>query len=542
MTSCSSSRDTDRPTRAWVQASVLVFLVVVQACIAFRVARSVHSMGDYDPSAYYAMAVNFANGRGLVDDCLWHCLGPSPTVERPAGDYWPPGWPVLLGLGMRLAGTSFESTAYMMATLSLLLPLGVVALLRSWDQPWSTAWIGGMLVCLQTPQQLANILPDVMLSYALTCLGGLVLFSWILRAPTRWRLVLTGAVCMLPVWLRGEGFILWLAGALALLGRQRECASEGGSPPSFPHESDGVGGRNKCRPSPDSLRLLPWWTAGGLIGLLSHLAYNLHAFHHLTPLPRGALPWLTDAHDLYYWQPLPGFERWWAQGPLVIGRHILSAFMMQCRNLVSGDIPLPLTSFALAGAWRLWRSDAGARAAIYFVGFSFSLPPLAYPIVVNYLRFQYIALVFFCVLAPPALTALCGRWPRARAALVTVGCLACGYFVLWPWPWGMMSPIRGWSRPDAAPPAIANRLKPRDVVMTSDPWIVTSTLGVASVVCPDNGPQAVYASIATYRPHFLLAHQDDPVDYFLRQTGEKGLHVKMRLNTASGEWIELCYP
>lgn len=62
--------------------------------------------GHGDGSWYDGVARNFAAGRGLTEDCLWHFAIPRDTVSGPIGNYWNPLVPLILGTFYKVFGVS----------------------------------------------------------------------------------------------------------------------------------------------------------------------------------------------------------------------------------------------------------------------------------------------------------------------------------------------------------------------------------------------------------------------------------------------------
>src|SRR5262249_42704632 len=160
--------------------------------------------------------------------------------------------------------------------------------------------------------QIICVTPDVSLSYGLVTLAGLIVLARLPHSPL--LLAAAGAFCMLGIWLRGEGFILWLAGAVVVFRQQRSLAA---------------------------------WAGGGMLVALGHITYNLLAFNHAVPPPRGAIPWMVAYADLYAFQPLPDLQRWLHQGGSNMALSIYY-YLRGCTWEVLTETPLLLLLAAVA--------------------------------------------------------------------------------------------------------------------------------------------------------------------------------------------------
>src|SRR5262249_9643059 len=127
-------------------AAVFALLAALQWAVSFHAAETIRTVASYDTAYYYVVARNVAPGRGLLDTALWHFLGTPDTVARPAGDYWEVGWPLALGLLMRVFGSSQRAAILVCAVLSGLLPLLVALVARLATRRTDVAWAAGLLV------------------------------------------------------------------------------------------------------------------------------------------------------------------------------------------------------------------------------------------------------------------------------------------------------------------------------------------------------------------------------------------------------------
>ncbi|HKE97823.1 MAG TPA: hypothetical protein VKG45_02670 [Actinomycetes bacterium] len=134
--------DRDRP--AGRQAPTRLRLVVLAAYAAavavdaavtvvrLRIARGAQFAGHADPSFYYQLARNLAQGRGLTVDFVWHYLTMPPDVHHYALDYWQPLPSLLLAAAMRAGGDTRLATALTATVLAAaLVPVAAALLART---------------------------------------------------------------------------------------------------------------------------------------------------------------------------------------------------------------------------------------------------------------------------------------------------------------------------------------------------------------------------------------------------------------------------
>src|ERR1700722_20575747 len=138
------------PRRLWLFA----FLPALQWAICFTAARTIRTVGSYDTAYYYVIARNIGQGRGLTDTVLWQFLGTPESVQRPAGNYWEGGWPLVLGALMRVFGHSQHAAILLSAATSGLVPPATALVAYLAGKRAGPAWLAGLLVCLQ-----ARLLP-----------------------------------------------------------------------------------------------------------------------------------------------------------------------------------------------------------------------------------------------------------------------------------------------------------------------------------------------------------------------------------------------
>ncbi len=501
----------------------LVSLVILQAGVSFTAAAELPSVGNYDTAYYYAVARNLADGRGAVDTVLWHFLGPPETVVRPIGDYWPPGWPVLLAVPMLVFGHSMKGAIWICATLSLLLPVlvfWVAYLIRG--QTW-LAWLAGVLVIFQNSLHQTNVTPDVSVGYALVTLVGLCAYleHRKRRAPGKW-LFWVGAALTLPFWMRGEVFILFGAVALTIA------------------MSGDVAWR-------DRVVRIGWLLLGSACCQLPLWGYNLYAFGALTPEPRSMVLFFTDIpRELYLFGSNPSFATWWQQGiPVILDnigdRLYVNGFAVFEKNAWA------LGVLAVVGMIRKVGGEpryATTLPLTLFVLLSLLVPAVLVPNGASPDRLILNTTPVQCVLAVVAFDGLVrGRGglqlllPAATAFLFVCTALS--------WPLRIENPLgRDWQdrfRPIPAHLLPAGRpdLQPDDLVLTRDPWQVAAFLDVRAVMVPFDGPLAMRDVIDHYRPRFLLVRRGSEVDRYRVEL--RSLAHRPVAQAGDTVWYELLY-
>jgi hypothetical protein len=476
-------------------------LPVAQWISSFRAAATIRTVGTHDTAYYYVLARNFALGRGLTDTVLWQFLGLPEAVARPAGGYWEVGWPLVLGSLMRVFGTSQRAAILLCATLSALLPV-----LTAWVAWLATrragvAWLSGALVVAQLRLLRTDISPDATLFYELACLGGLAAFFLVREGRlSPLRLALAGAALAVPMYVRGEGFLV-AATALPLLL---------------------LGGGARLR---ERARRLGYVAAGLAALVLPFTLRNLAVFGRALPAGRALRLWMTSYGELYAFRGDPSPGVWWAQG-----RDRLLAVRVQALEThldrLTHQVPWPLLALAALGLLAHARAARGRAAALpLFVGLSLLVPCLTVPLIASFDRFVPNVLPVLCVLAAAGAFAVRDgvRWVvplraedapvpfRVLDALVVGGALWAATMVFRP-PRTIKADLDVLRVYRDTPASMADGkvvgplgLRPDDVVLTDEPWRVAAVLDVATVMCPMDGPSAVDALVERYRPRFVLA-------------------------------------
>ncbi len=511
--------------------AALLSLAVLQAVLSFSAAARVEYVGNYDTAYYYAVARNVALGPvSRADNVLWHWLGRPETVARPPGDLWSPGWPLLLGAAMALAGHTMKDAILLCASLSIALPLLVFTAAWLIRRDLLIAWLAGLVLIPQERDRESSIMPDVALPHQVCLMLGLCLFLWARRAAGRARPAWTiaGFVLTVPLWLRGEGFIVPAAAAAALL------------------LDSGLELRER-------VGRLRWLLLGAAACAVPFLGYNLWAFGAIVPGPRALTPYLTDFADYYRYATDPGFKTWIAQGAGRILHTI--GFVLRARAAHPfHEIPILLLVLAawgaLAGGGRRLR-DGRLLAFVFVVLLTWCVPAILAPIPSrNPGPFVQAATPIVCVLAALGLGRLMEPFRRNRSAVATVCIVFITAGSVWFWPlqvrnpasfeaWqGRYRPIPGYLQPSGHP-----ALGPADLVMTTDPCQVAAVLDVPAMMLPIDGPDAVREAVQRYHPRYLLL-PDQTQWWQVAKAGRRrdalaGLEVREVARAADGRWYAI---
>lgn len=507
----------------------LLSLLILQAAVSFSGAAQMDYVGNYDTAYYYAVARNVALGHWNSDTVLWHWLGTPDQVARPAGDYWSPGWPFLLGLAMRIVGHTMKHAMWICAFLSLSLPLLTFWAAYSIQPRILTAWLAGMVLIPQERLKETNFMPDIALSSQVFLMLGLCLLLAAERPGRfgRLRWVAAGAVLMVPFWLRGEGFLISAAAVVGtLLDGQvsyRERASRAG-----------------------------WLLIGSLACLLPFLGYNLWAFGSMTPKPRALVPFMSDFGDLYRFATDPSFESWRNIGPQAILGKVWDVLVKRAAQLLK-EVPIPLLVLALLGSLVGGQRkilDARILTISLIIVTGWFVPAVMAPVPSdNPGRFVQQSTPLFCVLAALALDRLVFRW---KAPEIVAGAAALAFLFscsAWFWPLAMRNPLDrdrwkgGYTPiPSYLMPAGRPVLGSDDAVLTTDPWQVAAVLGVPAIMIPIDGPQAVNEVVARYHPRYLALPKKTLWVIVARGAGRQvlsGLKLRQAVASSDGTWYEI---
>ena len=464
--------------------------LLLQLGLSIRDARGLSFVGNYDTANYYLIAREFAVGHGLTDPVRWHHLGSSASVVRPAGDYWAPGWPALLGVALRVFGTSQVAAIWFCALLSLGLPLVVYAVTRSASNDRAAGFAAALLVVLQERLRQTNVTPDMTLAAQL--LTGLALLAVLHARCREWSpttLLLAGAVAVAPVLVRTD--LVWVA----VVGAAWVALAEA--------DTAAVRGRR-----------LGMFLLGVIAVHGAYLACTVVGFGSLTPEPRRLATWMTRYEDLYYLLSDPAFTTWRAQGL----RQLLELRLVALQKALAGfrdQLPVGLFVVAAIGAVAWRRSNHGAARALVAAALLASVltPILLVPVVASPDRMVLIASPLLCVLAGfvvPRLLVRRGWVLMAAVILVTVVFGAC-----WPHP-GAADRFRNWRAPFLQAPLWLDDLArvgmgSGAIILTNEPWHVALATGRPTVMLPYDGPRAIERAIELYHPTHVVITAQPPL-------------------------------
>lgn len=502
-------------------------LLVLQGLIAGARASSLEVIDSGDPCWYYAVARNFAHGRGLLDNVLWTYIGNPVAVDRPAGTYWLMGWPALLGAAMSLTGDSPRTAMYLTAALSTLVPVLVSILawtvLRvAWEDrraAAAAALLAGALECLQVRLLLVNALPDVTVSFQVALLAAAIAMVRLVQAPTPGRSLVAGLALALPAYLRIEGMLVTTAGLAGIL--------------LF------LPGPGKAR-----VQIAATTLSGVVLGLVPYAWYFWSHFGQLVPDTRAVAVYMTDYSDFWRCPSPVGRERWAAQGAATLAlkgaaglwRHVWALFR---------ELPPLLGLLGLGGlllaVGRRW-AEARVVALLLLTLF---VPPVVAPRVANPFRLVYHLAPFLCVAAAAGLAGIGRRSEKAQlvAALLAMGCLVPDWSVVGVHiqPELVPSYLSGRLADDGRytpDPAIEPRLGPDDVVLAQESFRVSAYLGVATVQAAVPAPD-VLASIRIYRPRYAVMVRGSWLEQCLERITPRPYTV---LGTRGDvTWVEFAY-
>jgi hypothetical protein len=464
-------------------------LVVIQAAISFDSAATILHVGKYDSAYYFALARNISQGEPAADTVLWHYLGTPDTVARWAGDYWPPGWPMMLGLVMALVGNSMKHAIWICAFLSLAMPYLAFRITYAVRPQIWLAWISGLLVMLQTPLHPRNVVPAVTLPYQVFVLLAILLFvKWVdAGRPGRLRTVLVGALLAFPLWIRGDGFVV-CGGALCALALAQD------------------------PPVRERAARMGWLILGAFCCMVPYWSYNLIGFGSVTPEPRSMIPVMTSYTDLHTFLQDPSFEHWWAQGPDVLIGLILGDIGLSLKSLPT-RYPVLLGFLSLAaivGGSRKGFRDPRVLMIVFIPPLAWFIPAIIAPVVADPPRLVMLQTPLLCILACLGTGWIVQRWDsKVAIRAVAVGVLVFGC-AIWHWPFDLRNPFdRSWRQWYASIPDRFHReslpfLRDDELVVTDVPWQLGAFLDVSILNVPTDGPEAFRQLVEKYRPDYLV--------------------------------------
>ena len=507
-------RNAGGPRRWPIILLIIVSIAVAHFWALHHVGKPVKGVGNFDSAWYYQTARNFAVGRGLIDNVVWQYLAPPTAAWRPAGEYWPIGWPLFLSLLMRVFGTSQTAALNITWALSVSVPLLCAHL--AWrcmrtnrdDEPpvmgfraetiaLLAATSAGLLVALQPRLQQVNVITDSSMPYVVVVGAGLAAYAWSARRTAAWSRVVAGIVLAGSMTVRGEGFIPLLTAAICALTVER--------------------GALYARLKAAGLLL-----TGGVIGHLPHVLFNVWQFGATNPPAKVRALWMLRYDDIFDLGSQPTFHKWWNQGLTTLAQIRWNALAANLKEALH-TVPLPVLVLAVVGALLAFvvRGRRRLHLLSLFIVLSWLIPSLMAPVVVTASRFVSHCLPFACILASVAIIDI--AWAplgilRAKGPsiqVVRVGLagtlLVISLFWYYPTRWTYTSPFNHiWVF--AQVPSYAKdtlglqrlQLKPTDVVLTEYSWQVSAFLDVSSVRLPNGGREALHAAVEKYDVDYVL--------------------------------------
>ncbi|HYY81173.1 MAG TPA: hypothetical protein VFD04_18625 [Actinomycetes bacterium] len=460
--------------------------------VRLQAVRHARYAGHADPSFYYQLARNLAEGRGATVDFVWHFLVTPPAVHHYAPDYWQPLPSLLMAAAMRLTGGSGLRTALVASVLAgALVPAAAALLARALsERPLLPPAVAG-LTALVPALSRWSVQTESATFYACFVLLALALACGRGGGPARWPLA--GIAAAAAYLCRNDGLVLVALLGAALAGRVL---------------SAWRWDRRRLR---DRLAALGGFGAGVLATLAPWVVANLRGMGRPLP-PTTRLPFLTSYEDTFSVGGHFGARQLLAGGPghaLWLRWHTLR---LEARWTLTAVGLLPAAALlALALAWlALGRRRGPARRDGRF----------GWPLVA---ASAAAVLAFHTLVSPVASSA--GAWKRSVVAFVPLVLIAIGQAL---GALGGSRLLRGavvaalaaqalpaaravpahFVEVDNQAGAAPARLRPlllaaaparRPVVMTRSPWELTEATGFPSVQIPDDGLCTILRTARRYR-------------------------------------------
>ncbi|TFH34164.1 MAG: hypothetical protein E4G99_10070, partial [Anaerolineales bacterium] len=185
-------------------ATLLILLGFATAWIA---SRGVGSPGYMDADYYFSMGQQWAQGLGNEEPFLWNYLGQPETIPTLSHGYWSPLTSIVIGLALRLFGTSFSIAQIPFVIFTGFLPFLVWRLALAMGSDPTTALQSGLLALAPGVFLPFFVTTDMFSIYAL--LGVLLMLVLQTKAErfnsVRW--VVAGILCGLAHLSRADGFL-----------------------------------------------------------------------------------------------------------------------------------------------------------------------------------------------------------------------------------------------------------------------------------------------------------------------------------------------
>ncbi|MDM8528841.1 hypothetical protein QUF58_11630 [Anaerolineales bacterium HSG24] len=298
-----------------------------------------------DATYYYVNAVNLAQGRGFVEDFLWHYLNNPDPPPQPSHLYWMPLTSMLAGGSMALVGISYRAAQLPFVLLSAMLaPLTFFVTLmlfhgrdsRQSHTVWF-AWLAGLLAIfsgfyLPFWPAIDNFTPFAMSGSLALVLAYLAIDSP--DQPGRYMFG-SGVAVGLAHLSRADGALLFMViGAFHLYWLMR--ARQNGS--------SQISGR--------SLFYLLLLLTGYLLILTPWLSRNWQVTGALLPAGTQTI-WLTEYNDLFSYGRELSAQTFLAQGwrTILAGRWF--ALTINLQRVLAEWMMIFLLPLVMVGGWRL---------------------------------------------------------------------------------------------------------------------------------------------------------------------------------------------
>ena len=391
----------------WLVGAALVGLALVARAVAVS---QVSFVPTVDSAYYVGVAGRLASGQGLTADVLWTYASPPLTLPQPAFTLWMPLASLLAAIPMVLGGT----TSLLAAQVAMIVVGAALAPLTWYVADQAAAANGltgrrrttvalgsGLVAALFGPFLVAVTGPDSSVPFAVLAVAACCVMPRALDAASgrRWGVAL-GALLGLAYLARQEAIWVGLTYLLLLLPELRRRAS--GERAAWLARTLGpvvVAG---------AIVVAPWLLRQALV--------------FGSPFPGQAIQnlWFTRNQDVFAFVQPPTMAAFLAQGPLVIGEHILAGMWHQLVDVLL--LPtLPVGVFGLLGLLWAWRTPAlrsatALRALTLAAALMFVATGLLFPVATLAGTFLHasgpalVALLVVAALATDRAVAAIGAW------------------------------------------------------------------------------------------------------------------------------------
>jgi len=481
----------------WLIGAALMGLAVVARAVAVSQVTAVPTV---DSAYYVGVAGRLATGQGLTADVLWTYASPPLTLPQPAFALWMPLASLLAAIPMVLGGTTslFAAQVPMILVGSALAPLtwyvadqAAAANGLTGRRKATVALGSGIIAACFGPFLVAVTGPDSSVPFAVLAVAACCVMPRALEAASglRWSVAL-GALLGLAYLARQEAIWLGLTYLLLLLPELRRRAA---------------GERTAWL----ARTLGPVIVAGAVV-VAPWLVRQTIVFG--SPFPGQAIGnmWFTRNQDVFAFAQPPTMAAFLAQGPVVIGEHIVGGMWHQLVDvLLLPTLPVGVLGLlGLAWAWRTpaLRGATALRALTIAAALTFLATGLLFPVATLAGTFLHasgpalVALVVVAALATDRAVAAVGAWrswDKQNAWLAPLVTLALALPVagLEVWLTGSFASDQA-AREGAAATALAGQLPAQaagdQAVVISDEAIGFSlATGRPTLILPDEAPADV---------------------------------------------------